>query len=48
MNNDIFPLSLLSLGSIILLVCSLFIDKFFCISVSLLFIFIIFLIDSGW
>lgn len=48
MNNDTFPLFLLLLGPIFLLVYSLISFSFIGISVSLLFIFIIFLIDSGW
>ena len=48
MNNDTFPLFLLLLGPITLLVYSLISFSFIGIFVSLLFIFIIFLIDNGW
>jgi hypothetical protein len=48
MNDDTFPLFLLLLGPIVLLVYSLISFSFIGISISLLFIFIIFLIDSRW
>lgn len=48
MNDDIFPLFLLLLGPITLLVYSLISFSFIGVSVGLSFIFIIFLIDSGW